>query len=133
MWSEEPCRVLLMNTPLLVGDLRLTLEKIYTPVQLKELDNALAGCGIDMEASKHLEIIPEADISERVKSLALDMSGLIVLPWCLLVDEAAVIRSCFYRVKVFQDWYYFTASFYHPNETQIHITANGLSRGGDCL
>lgn len=116
--------------PFLVHDLRLTLQKTYTTQQLAELDHVLKGCGIDMEASKHLEIIPEADINERIKELALEMAGLDVLPWCLRIDEEAVIRSCFYGVVIFGDVFYMHSSFYRPAEVNIFITANGVETGG---
>ena len=130
MWSEEPCRVLLMAIPLLVCDLRSTLRKTYSAEQLKNLDEVLAGCGIDMEVSKHLEIVPEADIEHRVRELALEMSGLVVLPWCLLVDSQAVIDSCFYRINVFGDWMYFTASYYRPAAMEVFISVDGVKTGG---
>ena len=116
--------------PFLVHDLRLTLQKSYTEAQLAELDCVLEGCGIDMIASKHLEIVPEADISERILELSLEMAGLSVLPWCLKIDEEAVIKSCFYKVNIFGESFFMYSSFYRPAEVEVFITADGVKMGG---
>ena len=130
MWEAQSSGVLVMSTPILVGDLRLTLKKTYSVQQLAELDQVLAGLGIDMEASKHLEIIPEADISARVEELSLEMAGLSVMPWCMSVNTQAVIDSCFSKVTVFGEPYFFHSSFYRPAVVEVFITADGVRTGG---
>lgn len=119
-----------MAKPILVGDLRTTLKKLYTEDQLKELDEVLAGCGIDMEASQHLEIIPESNMRHALNELAKEMSGLGGIPWYLSVKEQALLDSCFYKVKVFEKYFWFHSSFNRPAVKQVHITANGVQTGG---
>lgn len=130
MREEEPSGVLLMSDPFLVSDLILTLKNTYEDDQFKELESMLAGCGIDLNESKHLEIIPAEDIEERVKELALEMSGLAVLPWCLKIDTQAVIDSCFYKIKVFGDDMFFHSSFYRPAAVEVSIAVDGAKTGG---
>jgi len=128
--QKESSGVLLMSVPFLVSDLRTTLKKTYTDEQFKELDEALEGCGVNMQASRHLEIIPNDDMPELVKGLALEMSGLRVLPWCLKVDEKAVVDSCFYKVEIFGETYWMHASFYRPAAVEVCITVDGVMTGG---
>ena len=115
---------------MLVQDLRSTLRNMYTAEQLIKLNEVLAGVGVSMEDSKNLEIIPEDQINNATHELALAMSGLSVLPWCLTVRTEAIIKSCFYRVSIFDDWYYMHASFYRPAAVEVYITANGVKTGG---
>ena len=119
-----------MATPLLVCDLRMTLKNTYKEEQLKELDEILLGCGIDMEASKNLEIIPEADIEQRVEELAMEMADFDVLPWYLIVNTEEVIKQCFYRIDVFGEDMFFHSSFYRPTAVEVSIAVDGVKIGG---
>ncbi len=119
-----------MSDPFLVADLLIKLKEIYDTHQRKELDLALAGIGIDLDTSVHLEIVPENDIDWQVKELALEMCGLAVLPWCMTINEKLVRESCFSRVNIFGDWYFIAASLYRPAVVEVHITVDGVKTGG---
>lgn len=116
-----------MNTvPTLVIDLRTILKKTYNDALFKKLDEVLAGVGVDMQASRHLEIIPESRIKETLKTLAMEMAGLTVLPWCLLVNEELILKSCFSKITIFGEVYYMHSSFYKPNPCEVFITSSGV-------
>ena len=119
-----------MGRPILIGDLLVTLKKTYSDLQLDELFLVMWGLGVDMKKSRHLEIIPEEDIQQQAKELALEMSGMKVLPWCLKIDTEAVIESCFAKVSIFGKTHYMFASLYRPAVVEVNITADGVKTGG---
>ncbi len=119
-----------MAKPMLVSDLRSTLNNMYSEEQLKELDEALIGIGIDMERSSHLEVIREIDLRYTVEELALEMSGLAVMPWYFELNYGAIIHSCFSKIIIFGDVYYMFASTVRPAVREVRITPNGVETGG---
>jgi len=126
------------NNPLLVRDIKQKLREIYNEHQMAALEKLAVERGIEW-GSDDLEIVPACDINERAISLAMAMSGLAAIPWCIVVNweatTALVKRVSFTTISLFGDLYYAPASFYRPRTDMLYVSLDGVKIGGampDC-
>ena len=113
--------------PFLVQDLVIALKDLYDAHQLKKLDITLAKVGINLNDSLHLEIIPEVQLDWALEKMALELSGLKILPWYLKVNREGMLKMCFRKVHIFGEVYYMHASACRVlgDDVEIYITEKG--------